>query len=79
MGQLIVRRVDDRIIRVLEQRAAGAERRAVRAQVLVPDGFAEAAARLRARGPKQSSDAAALIARDRDRDHGGAAAWFPAS
>ena len=82
MGQLIVRGLDDRIIQALKQRAARAgraaeaEHRAILEQVLGPEleSFAEAAARLRARTPKQTSDAADLVRQDRDRDHGGAAA-----
>ncbi|MBV9252519.1 MAG: hypothetical protein JO227_25165 [Acetobacteraceae bacterium] len=35
------------------------------------ESFAEAAARLRARTPPQSTDSALLIRKDRDRDHAG--------
>ena len=80
MGQLIVRGLDDRLIQALKQRAARsgrsaeAEHRALLEQALRPEteSFAEAAARLRARTPRQSSDSADLIRKDRDRDHGGA-------
>jgi plasmid stability protein len=79
MGQLIVRGLDDRLIRTLKQRAARtgrsaeAEHRSILEQVLSPDTetFAEAAARLRARTPPQTTDAADSIRRDRDRDHAG--------
>src|SRR5690348_15739027 len=64
MGQLIVRGLDDRLIQALKQRAARsgrsaeAEHRALLEQTLRPEteSFAEAAARLRARTPRQSSD-----------------------
>ena len=36
-----------------------------------PESFAEAAARLRARTPPQTTNSADLIRRDRDRDHAG--------
>ena len=75
MGQLIVRGLDDRLIRLLKQRAARtgrsaeAEHRAILEHALSSDAepFAEAAARLRARTPPQSTDSADLIRRDRDR------------
>ncbi len=77
MGQLIVRGLDDRIVQALKQRAARsgrpaeAEHRAILEQALRPEmeSFADAAARLRARTPPQSTDSADLIRRDRDRDH----------
>jgi len=80
MGQLIVRGLDDRIIQSLKRRAARhgrsaeAEHRALLEQALRSDTepFAEAAARLRARTPPQTSDSADLIRKDRDRDHAGA-------
>jgi len=80
MGQLIVRGLDDRLIQALKQRAARsgrsaeAEHLALLEQSLRPktESFAEAAARLRARTPRQSSDSADLIRMDRDRDHSGA-------
>lgn len=82
MGQLIVRGLDDRLIQVLKQRAtragraAGAEHRAILEQALRPEteSFAEAAARLRARTPPQTTESADLVRRDRDRDHTGAKA-----
>lgn len=81
MGQLIVRSLDDRLIQALKQRAARsgrsaeAEHRAILEQVLGPEteSFATAAARLRARTPRQATDSADLIRRDRDRDHAGTA------
>ena len=77
MGQLIVRGLDDRFIRALKERAqrsgrsAEAEHRAILEQVLQSEteNFPEAAARLRARTPHQSSDSAELLRRDRGRDH----------
>ncbi|MBC7637490.1 MAG: hypothetical protein H7251_18045 [Acetobacteraceae bacterium] len=77
MGQLIVRNLDTSIVRALKQRAARAgraaeaEHRAILEQVLRPEteSFADAAARLRARTPPQSSNSADIIRRDRDRDH----------
>jgi plasmid stability protein len=77
MGQLIVRGLDDRLIEALKQRArrsgrsAEAEHRVILEQVLQPEteSFAEAAARLRASTPRQSSDSAELLRWDRDRDH----------
>jgi plasmid stability protein len=54
MGQLIVQGLDDRLIQALRQRAARAGR------------TAEAAARLRARTPPQTTNSADLIRRDRD-------------
>jgi plasmid stability protein len=77
MGQLIVRGLDDRLIQALKRRAgrpAEAEHRAILEQALQPETetFAEAAARLRARTPAQTTDSSDLIRRDRDRDHAGA-------
>jgi antitoxin FitA len=77
MGQLIVRGLADNLIQALKQRAgrvgrsAEAEHRVILEQALRPEteSFAEAAARLRARTPLQSTDSADLIRRDRDRDH----------
>ncbi len=77
MGQLIVRGLDDAIIQALKQRAARsgraaeAEHRAILEQALRPETetFADAAKRLRASTPPQSSDSADIIRRDRDRDH----------
>jgi len=80
MGQLIVRGLDDRLIQALKRRAtragrsAEAEHRAILEQTLQAETetFAEAAARLRARTPPQTTDSTDLIRRDRDRDHAGA-------
>lgn len=77
MGQLIVRGLDDRLIQALKQRAvraghsAEAEHRAILEQALrdETETFADTAARLRARTPRQSTDSADLLRRDRDRDH----------
>jgi plasmid stability protein len=77
MGQLIVRGLDDRIVRALKERAARAgrsaeaEHRAILEQALrgETESFAEAAARLRARTPPQTTKTEDLIRRDRDRDH----------
>ena len=77
MGQLIVRGLDDRIIQSLKQRAARAgrsaeaEHRMILEQALRPEveSFAEAAARMRARTPPQTTDSADLIREDRDRNH----------
>jgi plasmid stability protein len=77
MGQLIVRGLDERLILALKRRAARAgraaeaEHRAILEAALRPDleNFAEAAARLRARTPPQTTDSADLIRGDRDRDH----------
>lgn len=77
--QLIVRGLDDEIIQALKRRAARteqsaeAEHRPSLDQALRPDmeSFAEAAARLRARMPQQTTDSADLIRRDRDHDKGG--------
>lgn len=77
MGQLLVRNLDDRLIRSLKRRAMShgrsmeAEHRAILESVLEPDAedFFELAARLRAEAPPQTSDSADLIRADRDRDH----------
>ncbi len=77
MGQLIVRGLDDAIIQALKQRAvrtgraAEAEHRAILEQALRPEAesFAQAAARLRARTPPQTTDSTDIVRRDRDRDH----------
>jgi plasmid stability protein len=77
MGQLIVRGLDDRLIEALKQRSrrtgrsAEAEHRVILEQALQSETetFAEAAARLRARTPRQVSDSAELLRQDRDRDH----------
>ncbi len=77
MGQLIVRGLDDAIIQALKQRAARtgraaeAEHRAILEQALRPEteSFAQAAARLRARTPPQTTDSTDIVRRDRDRDH----------
>jgi len=77
MGQLIVRGLDDDLIQALKRRAARtgrpaeAEHRAILEHALRPEteSFTEAAARLRARTPPQTTDSAGLIQRDRDRDH----------
>jgi plasmid stability protein len=79
MGQLIVRGLDDRLIQALKRRAARtgrpaeAEHRAILEQALRPETetFAEAAARLRARTPPQTTNSTDLIRRDRERDHAG--------
>jgi plasmid stability protein len=79
MGQLIVRGLDDRLIQTLKQRAARtgrsaeAEHRIILEQALGPETetFAEAAARMRARTPRQTTNAADIIRQDRDRDHAG--------
>lgn len=77
MGQLIVRGLDDALIRTLKQRAARkglaaeAEHRLILEEVLRPESepFAEAATRMRARTPPQTTDSVDIIRRDRDRDH----------
>lgn len=77
MGQLIVRGLDDAIIQALKQRAtragrsAEAEHRAILEQALQreTESFAQAAARLRARTPPQTTNSADIIRQDRDRDH----------
>jgi plasmid stability protein len=82
MGQLIVRGLDDRLIQALKARAARtgrsaeAEHRAILEQTLASEAesFAAAAARLRARSPRQTTDSAELLRKDRDRDHAAAGA-----
>jgi plasmid stability protein len=78
MGQLLVRKLDDDLIRRLKQRAAAAgrsveaEHRAILEATLRRPGaadFAERAKRLRARtGGRKTSDSAELVRADRDRD-----------
>ena len=82
MGQLIVRGLDNALIQGLKQRAARAGRSAEAEHRIIlehalrsgTESFAEAAARLRARTPPQTTDSADLLRqdRDRDRDRGGA-------
>jgi plasmid stability protein len=78
MAQLTVRKVDDRVVRALRQRAAihgrsaEAEHREILRAVLLHDGrpkesFAVRAARLRSR-LRSDIDSAALVRADRDRD-----------
>lgn len=74
MCQLIVRGLDDHLIQSLKQRArrsAEAEHRPILEAALAAEAepFPQAAARLRARTPVQTTDSADLIRRDRDRDH----------
>lgn len=77
MGQLLVRGLEDNLIRSLKQRAMSngrsveAEHRAILESVLKPEteSFFQLAARLRAEAPRQTSDSTALIRADRDRDH----------
>jgi plasmid stability protein len=74
MGQLVVRGLDDQLIQALKRRAvragrpAEAEHRAILEQVLSPEieDFADAAARLRASTPPQTSASTDIIRRDRD-------------
>ena len=74
MGQLIVRGLDDRLVQSLKLRAARhgrsaeAEHRAILEQALraETEPFAEAAARLRARTPAQTTDSTVLIREARD-------------
>ena len=75
MGQLIVRGLDDRLIQNFKQpvgRSAEAEHRVMLEQAPRPEveTFAEAAARLLARTPPQTTGSADLLRSDRDRDHG---------
>jgi plasmid stability protein len=78
MGQLLVRGLDDKVIDTLKRRAARsgrsveAEHRAVLERALAPEieTFVEAAARLRARTPTQTTDSAEIIRQDRDHGHG---------
>ncbi len=77
MGQLLVRGLDDQLIATLKRRATRhgrsveAEHRAILERALEPEmeTFAEAAAQLRARTPKQTSDSAQIIRQNRNRDH----------
>jgi plasmid stability protein len=78
LGQLLVRKVDDDLIRRLKQRAAAAgrsveaEHRALLEAALRPSAvdFAERARQLRARSRgRKTTDSAELIRADRDRDH----------
>jgi plasmid stability protein len=76
MGQLLVRGLDDGVIEALRQRArlsgqsVEAEHRAILEQALpvAQESFAEAAARLRREGPRQTTDSAAIIREFRDRN-----------
>jgi antitoxin FitA len=78
LAQLTVRKVDDRIVRALKQRAAShgrsaeAEHREILRAALLQggaskEGIAERAARLRSR-LRSDVDSAALVRADRDRD-----------
>jgi antitoxin FitA len=78
MAQLTVRKVDDRVVRALKQRAvahgrsAEAEHREILRAALLQSGsakesFAERAARLRSR-LRSALDSADLVRADRDRD-----------
>jgi plasmid stability protein len=78
MGQLLVRNVDDDLIRRLKERAAAkglsaeAEHRIILEQALRPGGgsFVERAARWRRlTAGRKTTDSAELIRADRDRDH----------
>jgi plasmid stability protein len=78
MGQLLVRNVDDDLIRRLKERAAAhgrsaeAEHRAILEQALCSSGesFAERAAQWRRlTAGRETTDSAELIRADRDRDH----------
>jgi antitoxin FitA len=78
MGQLLVRNLDDDLIRRLKERAAAhgrsaeAEHRAILERVLRPGGedFVERAARWRRlTAGRETTDSAELIRADRDRDH----------
>ena len=79
MGQLLVRSLNDDLIRALKQRAARsgrsveAEHRVILEHALRTDveDFATTAARLRASTPKQSSDSADIVRQDRERNHAG--------
>jgi antitoxin FitA len=81
MAQLTVRKVDDRVVRALKQRAASrgrsaeAEHREILRAALLQDAapkerFAVRAARLRSR-LRSDLDSAALVRADRDRDTAG--------
>jgi len=78
MGRLIVRNLDDDLIRRLKEQAAArgrsaeAEHRAILERALRPagKGFAERAARWRRLiAGRETTDSAELIRADRDRDH----------
>ena len=78
MGQLLLRNVDDDLIRRLKERAAAhgrsaeAEHRAILERALRPggDSFVERAARWRRlTAGRETTDSAELIRADRDRDH----------
>jgi plasmid stability protein len=78
MGQLLVRNVDDELIRRLKERAAAhgrsaeAEHRTILEQALRPgsEPFVERAARWRSlTAGREATDSAELIRADRDRDH----------
>jgi plasmid stability protein len=78
MGQLLVRNVDDDLIRRLKERAvahgrsAEAEHRIILEQALQAGGesFAQRAARWRRlTAGRETTDSAELIRADRDRDH----------
>ena len=79
MGQLLVRNIDDDLIRRLKERAtahgrsAEAEHRVILERALRPGGgesFAERAARWRERlAGRETTDSTELIRADRDRDH----------
>jgi antitoxin FitA len=78
MGQLLVRNVNDDLIRRLKERAAAhgrsaeAEHRFILEQALYSSGesFAERAARWRRlTASRRTTDSAELIRADRDRDH----------
>lgn len=77
MGQLLVRNLNDQLIRSLKERAARngrsveAEHRAILESVLEPEteSFAELAARLRASAPPSKIDSTDLIRADRDRNY----------
>jgi plasmid stability protein len=78
MGQLLVRNVDDDLIRRLKQRAAAkglsaeAEHRIILEQALRPgsESFTQRAARWRRlTAGREATDSAELIRADRDRDH----------
>jgi plasmid stability protein len=78
MGQLLVRNVDDNLIRRLKEQAAAkgwsaeAEHRAILERALRPGGesFADRAARWRRlTAGREATDSAELIRADRDRDH----------
>ncbi|MGA9866854.1 MAG: plasmid stabilization protein [Acetobacteraceae bacterium] len=77
MAQLLVRDLDDHLIRAIEQRAIShgrsveAEHRAILEAALVSEqeSFFERAARLRARTPPSTFDSAEQIRFDRDHNY----------